>query len=90
MQRFKSKIVVITGAGSGIGRSTALRLDSEGADLLMIDINQGDLDETKLMLKNKNSSAHVVDISSITSTENFFKELEKNYQKKLRLKKKKI
>ncbi len=41
MERFKNKIVVITGAGSGIGRSTALRLDSEGADLLMIDRNQG-------------------------------------------------
>ena len=35
MERFKNKIVVITGAGSGIGRSTALRLDAEGADLLM-------------------------------------------------------
>ena len=76
MKRFKNKIVVITGAGSGIGRSTALRLDSEGADLLMIDKNQKDLEATKKMLKNKNSSAHVLDISSISSTENFFKELE--------------
>ena len=65
MERFKNKIVVITGAGSGIGRSTALRLDSEGADLLMIDRNQEDLDATKNMLKNKNSSAHVVDLSLI-------------------------
>ena len=81
MERFKNKIVVITGAGSGIGRSTALRLDSEGADLLMIDRNQEDLDATKNMLKNKNSSAHVVDISSINSTKNFFKDLEKNYKR---------
>jgi len=66
MKRFKNKIVVITGAGSGIGRSTALRLDSEGADLLMIDKNKKDLEATKKMLKNKNSSAHVLDISSIS------------------------
>ncbi len=56
MKRFKNKIVVITGAGSGIGRSTALRFDSEGADLLMIDKNNKDLEATKKMLKNKNSS----------------------------------
>ncbi len=53
MKRFKNKIVVITGAGSGIGRSTALRLDSEGADLLMIDKNKKDLEATKKMLKIK-------------------------------------
>jgi len=54
-----------------------LRLDSEGADLLMIDKNKKDLEATKKMLKNKNSSAHVLDISSISSTENFFKELKR-------------
>ena len=52
MQRFKNKIVVITGAGSGIGRSTALRLDSEGAEILLIDKNQEDLSTTKQMLNN--------------------------------------
>src|SRR5210317_1223551 len=81
MKRFKNKIVVITGAGSGIGRSTALRLDSEGADLLMIDKNKKDLEATKKMLKNKNSSTHVLDISSIGSAEDFFKELKKNYKR---------
>ena len=81
MKRFKNKIVVITGAGSGIGRSTALRLDTEGADLLIVDKNQEDLDETKEMLRNKNSSAHVLDISSISSTKKFFKDIEKNHQK---------
>ena len=81
MQRFKNKIVVITGAGSGIGRSTALRLDSEGAEILLIDKNQEDLSTTKQMLNNNNSSEHVVDISSITSTKKFFDYLEKNYKR---------
>ena len=81
MQRFKNKIVVITGAGSGIGRSTALRLDSEGAEILLIDKNQEDLSATKQMLNNNNSSEHVVDISSIISTKKFFDDLEKNYKR---------
>ena len=81
MRRFKNKIVVITGAGSGIGRSTSLRLDSEGADLVMIDKNQKDLAATKKMLKNKNSSTQVMDISSINSTKKFFDDLEKKYKR---------
>jgi NADP-dependent 3-hydroxy acid dehydrogenase YdfG len=84
MQRFKNKIVVITGAGSGIGRSTSLRLDSEGADLVMIDKNQKDLAATKKMLKNKNSSTHVMDISSINSTKNFLMTLKKNIKGSMR------
>jgi NAD(P)-dependent dehydrogenase (short-subunit alcohol dehydrogenase family) len=34
---FRDKVVVITGAGSGIGRATALAFASEGADLVIAD-----------------------------------------------------
>jgi NAD(P)-dependent dehydrogenase (short-subunit alcohol dehydrogenase family) len=44
--RFKSKAAVITGAGSGIGRSIALRFAEEGADVGLIDINEQGLKET--------------------------------------------
>lgn len=81
MHRFKNKIVVITGAGSGIGRSTALRLDSEGADLLIVDKSPDDLKATKNMLSNNNSSAHVLDISSINSSKQFFDDLEEKHKK---------
>ena len=81
MKRFKNKIVIVTGAGSGIGRSTALRLDSEGADLLILDKNQDQLSETKMMLKNKNSSEHVVDISSVSGTKEFFKDLKAKHNR---------
>ena len=77
MKRFKDKVVLVTGAGSGIGRSTALRMDSEGAILIIIDINEDELIKTKSMLKNKESTAKVLDISTIADVEKFFKDLNK-------------
>lgn len=38
-KRFVDKAVLITGAASGIGRATALRLASEGADVILADRN---------------------------------------------------
>ena len=77
MKRFKDKVVLVTGAGSGIGRSTALRMDAEGAILIIIDINEDELIKTKSMLKNKESTAKVLDISTIADVKKFFKELNK-------------
>ena len=81
MQRFKDKIVVITGAGSGIGRSTALRLDSEGANSIIVDINAEQLEETFGMITNKQSTQRVLDISDLESSTNFFEEIQKSHKK---------
>ena len=77
MKRFKDKVVSVTGAGSGIGRSTALRMDAEGATLIIIDINEDEIIKTKSMLKNKQSTAKVLDISNLADVKKFFKGLNK-------------
>jgi NAD(P)-dependent dehydrogenase (short-subunit alcohol dehydrogenase family) len=43
--RFAGKTVIVTGAGSGIGRATALRLAGEGATVVAADVDQESLDK---------------------------------------------
>jgi|TARA_B110000263_G_C15287226_1_gene501446 3(or 17)beta-hydroxysteroid dehydrogenase len=42
MERLENKVVVITGAASGLGKADAIRLSSEGAKLVLTDINSQD------------------------------------------------
>ena len=45
MTRFENKVVMVTGAASGIGRAAALRVASEGGKVFCTDINEEALQE---------------------------------------------
>ena len=49
-ERFQDKVVIITGASSGIGRDTAVRFASEGARVVLAARSQEGLEETARML----------------------------------------
>ena len=57
MQRFDNKVALVTGAASGIGRATAIRLAAEGAAVFLADINQDGLAETVAALPAGSNSA---------------------------------
>ncbi len=44
--RFAEKTVIVTGAASGIGQATVVRLVSEGGNVIGVDTNEGGLNET--------------------------------------------
>src|SRR5699024_11589180 len=46
MKRFKEKTVIVTGAGSGIGRATAIRFAQEGANVVLVGRTAATLEET--------------------------------------------
>ncbi len=60
--RFEGKAVLVTGAGSGIGRAVSLRLVEEGARVVGVDINAAALDEVVAEAGGALTS-HVADLS---------------------------
>ena len=74
MKRLQDKVAVITGAGSGIGKETALLFLEHGAKVVLADINQESLEETFEIIKQKKldaeASISITDVSSENDIEN--------------------
>jgi NAD(P)-dependent dehydrogenase (short-subunit alcohol dehydrogenase family) len=51
MRRLDGKRAIITGAGSGIGRASALRFAAEGAKVLVVGRTKSSLDETVTLVR---------------------------------------
>lgn len=60
MNRFHDKNIIITGAGSGLGRAAAERLATEGANLLLVDIDNDALDATRQDIDTTGGTGRVV------------------------------
>ena len=52
MDSLESKVSIVTGAGSGIGRAISLRLANEGSTVVIVDINRASGIETVRQIKN--------------------------------------
>jgi NAD(P)-dependent dehydrogenase (short-subunit alcohol dehydrogenase family) len=63
--RFDGKVVLITGAASGIGRATALRIAEEGGAVFLTDVQQNALEQVakEAAAFGVDAVAHVADVS---------------------------
>ncbi len=69
MKRFKGQAVIVTGAGSGLGRATATRLAEEGARVACLDVVLDAVQATAAAIEAAGgvARAYVVDVSDPTS-----------------------
>ncbi len=73
----EGKTIMVTGAGSGIGRATAVECAKMGARLILVDINHDGLEETRSVLESpeKEHLAYTVDLSDETVIADMVKDL---------------
>ncbi|MCM3611842.1 glucose 1-dehydrogenase [Planococcus sp. MERTA32b] len=68
-----SKTAIITGAGSGLGQSTALRLAQEGVNIAVVDVNEEGGNETVSKVKELGADALFIkaDVSKADEVKNY-------------------
>jgi|TARA_B110000444_G_scaffold23072_1_gene19130 short-subunit dehydrogenase len=83
LKTFQNKVSVVTGAGSGMGRYLALNLAQEGSDVVICDINQKALNETKDLIKayNVSCSSLNLDLREKNNIDTLVEETISNYGK---------
>ena len=64
MTRLKGRLLLITGASGGIGRSTSNLFLKEGAKVILIDKNGDELNKTVEDLSSKNIKSFQADVTS--------------------------
>lgn len=69
MHRFGNKTVIVTGAASGIGRGVAERFASEGANVVLCDLDEDLLDRVTATLPPERTLARRCDVSDYAQVE---------------------
>ncbi|XP_062342664.1 estradiol 17-beta-dehydrogenase 8 [Osmerus eperlanus] len=81
--RLISRLAVVTGGGSGIGRAVCQRLASEGATVVVADLNEDSANQTLGILthdlKGQDHMAAAVDVSSKESVEKLVTSIQGRY-----------
>ena len=79
--RLRDKVILISGAGFGMGRETAKIFADEGASLMLNDINESDLKNTLSMLKGGTHQVYAGEISDSSMVMDMFAEIKASYKR---------
>jgi meso-butanediol dehydrogenase/(S,S)-butanediol dehydrogenase/diacetyl reductase len=74
MERFAGKVVLVTGAASGIGAATTRRFSDEGAAVVMVDRDERKLRETAASFPAERTKTVVADVADLAAVERLVRE----------------
>lgn len=77
--KLNNKVIIVTGASSGIGKATAIKLAKNGASVVLTSRSEDKLEEIKETIEKNNGKALVV-TCDVTSKDDFSKLVEKTIQ----------
>ena len=77
--KLNNKVIIVTGASSGIGKATAIKLAKNGASVVLTSRSEEKLEEIKETIEKNNGKALVV-TCDVTSKDDFSKLVEKTIQ----------
>jgi NAD(P)-dependent dehydrogenase (short-subunit alcohol dehydrogenase family) len=78
MMDFKDKVVVVTGAGGGMGRAAAVLFAEHGAKVALCDISESALTETANLVATDEVFTGLVDLRNVSSIRDWMSNVKKN------------
>lgn len=75
MIEFSNKNIIITGAGSGIGKETSIIASRYGARIIMLDVSEDGLKDTYSQLNGEGHCYYTIDLTNIESIQVLIKDI---------------